>query len=610
MKRLFGICLCVLLLLCSFAPAAFADDIWHNTLNDQQNFTDTVNFVEYTVGYTIASNCKNDWNLEQMETGEDGEYYTATVTAGSTLSFQLNCPGGGKNVNLGIMLAAADEGGNQIGGVEIGNSEDRSDAISGDYLIPDDAKVVEIIMLAIPHDLNLDDVGMAGVGMVLNVEGKEKISGGISGGLLGNDNEDEGTDKPLDDTKDDQSDLEWVTDDKSDDVDSLGDAFTELGKAAVKTIIAVGATGIGLIAVIIAIVKGRGAKKAAATGVKAAAKGVRAAGKAASEEPKAVKPAAVNGGGVEDSYVVTDPATGAQTLYVKDAEGNWVSSDGSSVLDTGKLPEWQQQRTADRAWQDQSNEGLKKPTTFENIDQQAALEEEKIARESYIEQVAVKHGVYGEDIDTIYEKVSHDQGVADVFAQSHMESAEHISTVIEVTENIKTTADYSVSALGAVTGPAGTVVKDLYAAGTTVGGDVAEAVAAGKDGWDIAQAASGAVAKSAVSVIQNHATGVAGKAAADILGGAATGGTDALVKGENVGQGIAKGAASGTMSAMADTGGEMVGALKDGSDLGSLGKDLVSSASDLTGDLVKNTASDAINESFDKTFKELNKTQK
>lgn len=356
MKKLFGICLCVLLLLCSFAPAAFADDIWHNTLNDQQNFTDTVNFVEYTVGYTIASNCKNDWNLEQTETVEDGEYYTATVTAGSTLSFQLNCPGGGENVNLGIMLAAADEGGNQIGGVEIGNSEDRSDALSGDYLIPDDAKVVEIIMLAIPHDLNLDDVGMAGVGMVLNVEGKEEISGGISGGLLGNDNEDEGTDKPLDDTKDDQSDLEWVMDDKSD--------------------------------------------------------------------------------------------------------------------------------------------------------------------------------------------------------------------------------------------------------------DVAEAVAAGKDGWDIAQAASGAVAKSAVSVIQNHATGVAGKAAADILGGAATGGTDALVKGENVGQGIAKGAASGTMSAMVDTGGEMVSALKDGSNLGSLGKDLVSSASDMAGDFVKNSASDAINESFDKTFKELNKKQK
>lgn len=88
---------------------------------------------------------------------------------------------------------------------------------------------------------------------------------------------------------------------------------------------------------------------------------------------------------------------------------------------------------------------------------------------------------------------------------------------------------------------------------------------------------------------------------------AATGGTDALVKGEDVAQGIAKGTASGALNAMVDTGGEMVGALKDGSSLGSLGKDLASSASDVTGDFVKNAGSEAIEDSFNKTFEELNK---
>ena len=610
MKKVISACLCVLLLLCSFVPAA-ADNLSFNTLNDQQYFTDTVNFVQYTVGYTIASNCKKDWNLK-FENTEDGDgYYSATVTAGSKLSFQLNCPGGGETVNLGIMLGAANANGEKIGGYEVGNSENRSEAISGEFLIPDDAKTIEIIMLALPHKLSLGDVSGAGVAMVLNVEGKEGSSG--IGGLFGKND-----DTKTDDKKDDQSGLEWIMDDKSDEADSIDDAFTELAKGAVKTMIAIGAAGVALIAVIIALIKSRRAKKAAAAGIKAAAKaaksarptgkaakGTKAAGELASEEPAAVKPAPVNGGGVEDSYVITDPATGAQTLYIKDDAGNWVSSDGGSVLDTGSLSNWQQQRTADRAWQDQSNEGLKKPTTFEDIDRQAALEEERINRESYIEQVAVKHGVYGEDIDTIYEKVSHDQARAEVFAEDWAKIAGHADTAVHIAENLKTTADYSVSALGAVTGPAGTVIKDIYTVGTTVGGDVAEAVAAGKDGWDIAQAASGAVTKSAVGIIQNHATGVAGKAAADILGGATTGGTDALVKGENVAQGIAKGTASGTMNAMIDTGGEMAGALRDGSTLSKDAKDFANSLTDAAGDLMKNSSSDAINKSFDKTFKEL-----
>ena len=619
MKKVISLCLSALLLLCSFVPAAAAD-LYFNTLNDQQYFTDTVSFVQYTVGYTIASNCKKDWNLKFENTeGSDG-YYSATVTAGSTLSFQLNCPGGGEAVNLGIMLAAANEKGEKIGGYEAGNSEDRSEALSGEYLIPDDAKTIEIIMLALPHKLKLGDVSGAGVAMVLTVDGKENNAG--IGGNVGKNEDPKPNGNSPDEKKDDQSDLEWINDDKSGKVDSINDVFTELAKGAVKTMIAIGAAGVALIIAIIAVIKGRGAKKAAAAGIKAAAKvtksskptgkvskGTQTTGEPAPEEPPAVKPAS-NGDGVGDSYVVTDPATGAQTLYVKDEAGNWVSSDGGSVLDTGSLSDWQQQRTADRAWQDQSNEGLKKPTTFEDIDRQAALEEERINKESYIDQVAVKHGVYGEDIDTIYEKVSHDQARAEVFAEDWEKIAGHADTAVKVAENLKTTADYSVSALGAVTGPVGTVIKDVYAVGTTVGGDVAEAVAAGKDGWDVAEAASAAVTKSAVSIIQNHATGVTGKAAADILGGAATGGVDALAKGENVAQGIAKGTASGTLSATLDTGGEMVGALKDGSSLSKDAKDFVSSLTDSAGDLMKNSSSEAVNESFDKTFKELKPKKK
>lgn len=258
--------------------------------------------------------------------------------------------------------------------------------------------------------------------------------------------------------------------------------------SGINPVVAAGG-GVAILAVIAAILKGKAAKSAAGAAVKVA--------KTAAEGAAAAAEAA------EETRVVTDVATGAQTLYIKDSSGQWVSSDGGSVLDTSTLSDWQQQRASDRAWQDQSNEGLKKPTSFEDIDRQEALDEEKIHRESYIEQVAVKHGVDSDNIDDIYEKVAHDQARAEVAAEGYMEVSEHIDKVIEVTENIKTTADYSVSAMGSVTGVAGTVVKDIYAAGTTMGGDVAEAVAAGKDAWDVAQTASGAIAKSPVAAPPN-----------------------------------------------------------------------------------------------------------
>lgn len=169
--------------------------------------------------------------------------------------------------------------------------------------------------------------------------------------------------------------------------------------SGINPVVAAGG-GVAILAVIAAILKGKAGKSAAGAAVKVA--------KTAAEGAAAAAEAA------EETRVVTDVATGAQTLYIKDSSGQWVSSDGGSVLDTSTLSDWQQQRASDRAWQDQSNEGLKKPTSFEDIDRQEALDEEKIHRESYIEQVAVKHGVDSNNIDDIYEKVAHDQARAEV----------------------------------------------------------------------------------------------------------------------------------------------------------------------------------------------------
>ena len=570
MKKFLSICACVLLIICSFVPA-FADNTAGNVLNDQVTLSKAGGDGSCAIAYTIDVDQESGWNLDLTEDSGDNassvmQVYDADIEPGSTITAQLSCA---EDTRVGITITASDKDWNETDRVVADNGSGGGGTLENSYTVTEEVKSVQIYMSVLPTQNTFGDFD--GFTIIVNMY----VGGGDAASAEA---EDDITDEPYNE--------DVVTESENVETEPKNEG------SGMNPAVLAGA-GAAIVAIIIAILKGKAGKAASATAVKIA--------KTAAENVTAAADVA------EETRVVTDPATGAQTLYIKDASGQWVSSDGGSVLDTSDLSDWQNQRASDRAWQDKVNEDVKKPTAFEDIDRQAALEEEKIHRESYIEQVAVKHGVASNDIDDIYEKVAHDQARAEVTAEGYMEVSEHIDKVIEVTENIKTTADYSVSALGAVTGPAGTVVKDLYAAGTTIGGDVAEAVAAGKDALDVAQAASGAVAKSAVSVIQNHAVGVAGKAAADVLGGAATGGTDALVKGEDAAQGIVKGAASGAFNAMVDTGGEMAGALKGGSDLSSLGKDLVSSASDVTGDVVKNTGSEAIEDSFNKTFEELNK---
>lgn len=56
---------------------------------------------------------------------------------------------------------------------------------------------------------------------------------------------------------------------------------------------------------------------------------------------------------------------------------------------------------------------------------------------------------------------------------------------------------------------------------------------------------------------------------------------------------------------MADAGGEMAGALKDAGMADGLKKDLVGETVDVSGDLFKSSADDAVSESFEKTFDDL-----
>ncbi|MGN0769487.1 MAG: hypothetical protein ACI4N0_02040, partial [Christensenellales bacterium] len=63
---------------------------------------------------------------------------------------------------------------------------------------------------------------------------------------------------------------------------------------------------------------------------------------------------------IGDCIFITDPATGAQEFYTEDRKtGEWVSSDGKTILNLSNLAEWILQRQNDRRWIDQQNEKIR-----------------------------------------------------------------------------------------------------------------------------------------------------------------------------------------------------------------------------------------------------------
>lgn len=575
-RRLITICFAIIVFL-SQGVTVRAENIFFNTLNDYADVIDVDTLTDYYVGYFFGSNDSEDWgfSMQEEETGDStlGRMYLGNAKEGNTLSASISCMTEG--VRLAVIFEAVDSEGNTIDGYSVNNEDSGADFVDGEFVVPEGATEVAVIVMECPVH------GGYGAKGTIVAMAEFFINGKATGAVA-----DTSTDEPKDtvETPDngpeqvaDSSTTEVTNDTSSDLVDSIEEPDNSTSS---KLPFVLG--GAGAVVVVgggIAIAKG--------------VKGKGGSGEAHSE-PK------------EETYTLKDPTTGAETLYIKDQNtGEWVSSDGSSILNTDKIPEWQQQRNVDRAWQDEANKGVKKPTRFEDIDKKEAQENEQISRETYFEKVAIKHGMDASDMDAVYDKVSHDQARDEVSAQQWTEIANHADTGLKIAENLKTTADVSVSALGAVTGPAGTIVKDLYTAGTTIGGDVSEAVAQGKDAYEIAQTAAGAVTKTAVGVIQNHVTGVGGKATADIAGGAVTGGIDAYVKGENVAEGIATGTAGGILSAGVDIGGEMTGALKDANMASGLKKDLTSAVSDVAGDLLKDSMDNAVSDSFGNTFNDL-----
>ncbi len=255
-----------------------------------------------------------------------------------------------------------------------------------------------------------------------------------------------------------------------------------------------------------------------------------------------------------ESFVYTDPATGAQTLYERNPNtGEWVDPTTGAVTDMSKLNDYTRQRAADRKWMDGQMDNLRNRNTATDRawnQQDAAMNAEmqktfdEIDHQGAREKAAIRSGTYGMSESQRIESQKKRQALLES-EQNAAHRVEKIwdagTRVLEVTEKA---ADIAVDGLSVITEPVGgKLVADVYTGVKNVGKSTMEAAAKGKS---ILKGVGEGFTKGAADIIQNHAGG-SWKAKVATFVGSETGKevVVAAIKGEDTVKAAAKGFSNG-----------------------------------------------------------------
>lgn len=270
-----------------------------------------------------------------------------------------------------------------------------------------------------------------------------------------------------------------------------------------------------------------------------------------------------------ESFVYTDPATGAQTLYERDPNtGEWFDPTTGAITDMSKLEEYTRQRAADRRWMDGQMDNLRNRNTATDRawnQQDAAMNAEmqktfdEIDRQGARDKAAIRSGTYG--MSEAQRKESQKKW------QSLLESQQNAAHRVEriwdagtkVAEGVQKAADIGmdIAATAAKTVDGGVVsgrIKDAYSMAKNMAGSTADAVARGKNVW--AGIGKG-FADGLVDIAQNNANGVY-KTLSYVGGDAFKGGLNAAWEGEDIAIGAFKGSLKGTMKLGIDKVGDKI----------------------------------------------------
>lgn len=204
---------------------------------------------------------------------------------------------------------------------------------------------------------------------------------------------------------------------------------------------------------------------------------------------EAVKQTVKKAGKAAGTYILKDKATGAETLYIRDEQtGQWVSQDGSTVLDMDNIDQWDRQRESDREFIDKQNEKLRKRDTAVDraVDEDIRrLKEENEKIDQHTKEVVKnmhKYGTTSTDPEKIKEIIERDQRINEIESRLNSNLG-NASAVMEFSmEAISKLSDYSIDALGELTGPAGKYgIKSVYITARNVMSRLSDAWAYGKD---------------------------------------------------------------------------------------------------------------------------------
>lgn len=256
--------------------------------------------------------------------------------------------------------------------------------------------------------------------------------------------------------------------------------------------------------------------------VRTAGKAAQTAGKAAVAKTaadiarEAAKTVAGNSGGKikwsesdPDWMTVKDPATGAESGYKLNTEtGEWVNAETGSVLDTGDIGRWQNEREKEREWIDKQNEKIRnRDTAFDDklndMRKQAEEEARKIDEESkHVLEIWNKYHTLDDRPEHIKEILEREQRLNQIEADRSNRIG-NLNAVLESgLEWTVKLADWGMDILGEMTGPAGKHgIKNLYIIGKNFGYRLKEAEVYGKD---MDSAKRHALADTLVDVVQSE----------------------------------------------------------------------------------------------------------
>lgn len=187
-----------------------------------------------------------------------------------------------------------------------------------------------------------------------------------------------------------------------------------------------------------------------------------------------------------ESFVYTDPATGAQMLFQKDPEtGEWYDPSTNSIMNPDDLERFNRQRMEDRKWMDGQTDNLRNRNT--DMDRQLKSDYEdlmkkydEIDRQGAKDQAAIRSGTYGMTDEERTQYLNQRQGRYVSSQEKAYQVAKNWDRAVKTAEVTQKAADLAVDGLSVATGPAGKLVANIYTGVKNVAGETTNAVVNGK----------------------------------------------------------------------------------------------------------------------------------